>query len=211
MQMPQKHKLVVLGGQHVGKTSIISQYTDGSISEHYQATIGIDFVAKSVLRPDGQIRFHIWDTSGQEKFQNLARAYMEGASAAIVVYDVTQPESLEQAEWWVDKVHEVCGKAPVIALVGNKADIVSEQKVYKDEGGHLAQDLGIKLFMEASAKTGENIEALFQKLAHALPIEGKRNGHTEAANLVPEDEGVARFCGCWPRRRWASTDKLPCN
>jgi len=202
MQMPQKHKLVVLGGQHVGKTSIISQYTDGSISEHYQATIGIDFVAKSVLRPDGQIRFHIWDTSGQEKFQSLARAYMEGASAAIVVYDVTQPESLDQAGWWVDKVHEVCGEAPVIALVGNKADIVSEQKVYKDQGEHLAQDLGVKLFMEASAKTGKNIEALFQKLALAVPIEAMRKGHAESANVVPEDEeGAATSCRCWPRRR----------
>ncbi|CAK0877112.1 unnamed protein product [Prorocentrum cordatum] len=92
-----KYKLVFLGEQAVGKTSIITQFMYGTFESNYQATIGIDFLSKTLHLEDRTLRLQLWDTAGQERFRSLIPSYIRDSSGAIVVYDVTSRASFAGA------------------------------------------------------------------------------------------------------------------
>ncbi|CAM41428.1 small GTP binding protein rab6-like protein, partial [Leishmania braziliensis MHOM/BR/75/M2904] len=85
-----KHKLVLLGDQSVGKTSILTRFMYDTFDQQYQPTIGIDFFSKTIhLEDDRDVRLHLWDTAGQERFHSLIPSYIRNSSATVVVYDIT--------------------------------------------------------------------------------------------------------------------------
>jgi GTPase SAR1 family protein len=78
-----------LGDQGTGKTSIIKAFMYGSFDHNYQATIGIDFLSKTMYLDDRTVRLQIWDSAGQERFRSLIPSYIRDSSVAVVVYDIT--------------------------------------------------------------------------------------------------------------------------
>ena len=94
----RKYKLVFIGDQAVGKTSIISRFQFDTFDDHYQTTIGIDFVSKTVPVDDGTVRLQLWDTAGQERFRTISSSYYRGAHGFLVCYDTTDEESLAACE-----------------------------------------------------------------------------------------------------------------
>ena len=82
-----KYKLVFLGEQAVGKTSVITRFMYDTFDYNYQATIGIDFLSKTMYLEDRSVRLQLWDTAGQERFRSLIPSYIRDSSAAVVVYD----------------------------------------------------------------------------------------------------------------------------
>ena len=87
-----KYKLVFLGNQSVGKTSIITRFMYDTFDSTYQATIGIDFITKTMYLEDRTIRLQLWDTAGQERFRSLLPSYIRDSTVAVVVYDITSME-----------------------------------------------------------------------------------------------------------------------
>eukprot|EP00056_Hartaetosiga_gracilis_P010450 m.154362 g.154362 ORF g.154362 m.154362 type:complete len:115 (+) comp13314_c0_seq5:121-465(+) len=85
----KKFKLVFLGEQSVGKTSLITRFMYDSFDNTYQATIGIDFLSKTMYLEDRTVRLQLWDTAGQERFRSLIPSYIRDSSVAVVVYDIT--------------------------------------------------------------------------------------------------------------------------
>ena len=88
-----KYKIVFLGNQSVGKTSIIHRFIYDSFDDSYQATIGIDFMSQKMYVEDKIIILNLWDTAGQERFKSLIPSYIKDSAVAIVCYDVTSRES----------------------------------------------------------------------------------------------------------------------
>jgi Ras-related protein Rab-6A len=167
--MPQlKYKLVFLGDQSVGKTSIITRFLYDAFEWQYQATIGIDFLSKVMQLEDRTVRLQLWDTAGQERFRSLIPNYIRDSSAAIVVYDVASRTSFNNTMRWIESVRAERGDEVIIALVGNKADLADKREVSVEEGEMKARELKA-LFIEVSAKTGSNVKALFRKVANAMP------------------------------------------
>ncbi|KAI0056522.1 hypothetical protein BV25DRAFT_1787528, partial [Artomyces pyxidatus] len=133
-------KLVVIGDSGVGKTSLRGQYISGRFSTGYRATIGADFISKTLphhSKPDETVTLQIWastppDTAGQERFSSLSAAFFRGADAALLMFDVNQPESMHALErWW----SEFRARAPLpdeemedycCVVVGNKIDLAQE-------------------------------------------------------------------------------------
>jgi Ras-related protein Rab-6A len=85
----RKFKLVFLGEQSVGKTSLITRFMYDNFDAQYAATIGIDFLSKTMYLEDRTVRLQLWDTAGQERFRSLIPSYIRDSSVAVVVYDVT--------------------------------------------------------------------------------------------------------------------------
>merc|ERR1712112_389047 len=139
-----KFKLVFLGEQSVGKTSLITRFMYDSFDNTYQATIGIDFLSKTMYLEDRTVRLQLWDTAGQERFRSLIPSYIRDSTVAVVVYDV------------------------IIMLVGNKTDLSDKRQVSTDEGERKAKELNV-MFIETSAKAGYNVKQLFRRVAAALP------------------------------------------
>lgn len=190
----RKYKVVFLGKQSVGKTSLITRFMYDSFDNTYQATIGIDFLSKTMYLEDRTVRLQLWDTAGQERFRSLIPSYIRDSTVAVVVYDITNVNSFEQTTRWVEDVRAERGNDVIIVLVGNKTDLADKRHVSIDEGEKKAQELGVSLFIETSAKAGYNVKQLFRRIAAALPGVDKdedKSGHNKMieVNLAQPNSG----------------------
>uniref|UniRef100_A0A4X1TPZ6 Ras-related protein Rab-6B n=1 Tax=Sus scrofa TaxID=9823 RepID=A0A4X1TPZ6_PIG len=164
----RKFKLVFLGEQSVGKTSLITRFMYDSFDNTYQATIGIDFLSKTMYLEDRTVRLQLWDTAGQERFRSLIPSYIRDSTVAVVVYDITNLNSFQQTSKWIDDVRTERGSDVIIMLVGNKTDLADKRQITIEEGEQRAKELSV-MFIETSAKTGYNVKQLFRRVASALP------------------------------------------
>ncbi|KAG0654797.1 Rab GTPase ypt6 [Maudiozyma exigua] len=186
-----KYKIVFLGEQGVGKTSLITRFMYDTFDDHYQATIGIDFLSKTMYLDDKTIRLQLWDTAGQERFRSLIPSYIRDSRVAIVVYDITKKKSFEFIDKWIEDVKNERGEENVIlCIVGNKNDLTDERQVTIEEGQEKAKALGAKIFMETSTKAGYNVKNLFKKIAKSLPEFQDSN-----SNIINETSGAAAAGG----------------
>ncbi|KAH7578584.1 hypothetical protein JRO89_XS01G0401700 [Xanthoceras sorbifolium] len=189
-----KYKLVFLGDQSVGKTSIITRFMYDKFDNTYQvsendiiwlnivvelivqdsvelaspATIGIDFLSKTMYLEDRTVRLQLWDTAGQERFRSLIPSYIRDSSVAVIVFDVASRQSFLNTSKWIEEVRTERGSDVIIVLVGNKTDLVEKRQVSIEEGEAKSRELNV-MFIETSAKAGFNIKPLFRKIAAALP------------------------------------------
>lgn len=172
----RKFKLVFLGEQSVGKTSLITRFMYDSFDNTYQATIGIDFLSKTMYLEDRTVRLQLWDTAGQERFRSLIPSYIRDSTVAVVVFDITNVNSFQQTSKWIDDVRTERGSDVIIMLVGNKTDLSEKRQVSTEEGEKKARELNV-MFIETSAKTGYNVKQLFRRVAAALPGMDANNEH----------------------------------
>lgn len=161
-------KLVLLGDTAVGKSCLVVRFVRDEFFEFQEPTIGAAFLTQTVALDDATVKFEIWDTAGQERYRSLAPMYYRGAAAAIVVYDITNPDSFTGAKSWVKELQRRGDPNVVIALAGNKADLESRRKVEFEEANSYAEENGI-LHLETSAKNANNVKALFVEIAKKLP------------------------------------------
>ncbi|KAF2400219.1 hypothetical protein EJ06DRAFT_477036 [Trichodelitschia bisporula] len=190
-------KLVLLGEAAVGKapnmtqSSLVMRFVNNDFQDNKEPTIGAAFLTQKCTLPTRTIKFEIWDTAGQERFASLAPMYYRNAQAALVVYDITKPASLIKAQHWVAELQRQASPGIVIALVGNKLDLVAsagsdgEEVEGEDARGvpaaqarSYAEEEGL-LFFETSAKTGERVAEVFTAIAGAIPetqLKGPRGG-----------------------------------
>uniref|UniRef100_A0A8C7HUY2 RAB6B, member RAS oncogene family b n=1 Tax=Oncorhynchus kisutch TaxID=8019 RepID=A0A8C7HUY2_ONCKI len=188
----RKFKLVFLGEQSVGKTSLITRFMYDSFDNTYQATIGIDFLSKTMYLEDRTVRLQLWDTAGQERFRSLIPSYIRDSTVAVVVYDITNVNSFQQTCKWIDDVRTERGSDVIIMLVGNKTDLEEKRQITIEEGEQRAKELNV-MFIETSAKTGTNVKQLFRRVAAALP---------------GMEKSLSDLTICQPRPRTAKRDSV---
>ncbi|XP_069081843.1 ras-related protein Rab-5B-like [Pleurodeles waltl] len=174
-------KLVLLGDMAVGKSSLVLRFVKGQFDEFQETTIGAAFLAQSVCLDDTTVKFEIWDTAGQERYHSLAPMYYRGAQAAIVVFDITKPETFDRAKAWVKELQRQASPNIVIALAGNKIDLAEKRMVEFEDAQTYAEDTGL-LFMETSAKTAMNVNELFLAIAQKMPKTDTQNPANAARN-----------------------------
>ncbi|KAG5438867.1 hypothetical protein PCK2_000908 [Pneumocystis canis] len=156
-------KLVLLGESAVGKSSLVLRF----VKDQFDAA----FLTQTLsLDESTTIKFEIWDTAGQERYKSLAPMYYRNAHCAIVVYDITQKESLDKAKAWVKELHRQANENIVIALAGNKADLESQRAIETVFAQTYAEKMGL-LFFETSAKRSHNVNELFLAIAKKLPLD----------------------------------------
>lgn len=196
-----KYKLVFLGDQSVGKTSIITRFMYDKFDSTYQATIGIDFLSKTMYLDDRVVRLQLWDTAGQERFRSLIPSYIRDSSVAVIVFDVTNKESFENTGKWIDEVRQERGDDVIVAMVGNKTDLAEKRKVTREEAEERAKKLKV-IYVETSAKAGLNVKSLFRTLAQELPGSDTTGAAAKDPELVevkleaPKPAGSGGACAC---------------
>ncbi|OAQ24094.1 ras-domain-containing protein [Linnemannia elongata AG-77] len=137
---PVQVKLVLLGEAAVGKSSLVLRFVNDEFQLNKEPTIGAAFLTQKCRLEDKVIKFEIWDTAGQERFHSLAPMYYRNAQAAVIVYDVTKASSLEKAKSWVKELQRQANPNIVIALTGNKVDLVANRKNRTNNDGEVDED-----------------------------------------------------------------------
>ena len=190
----EKIKLMIIGETRTGKTSLISRYCKNEFSGgEYLSTIGIDFQIKNLVINSKKIRVQIWDTAGQERFRNIAKSYYQSSDGFIVVYDITNTESFQTLDYWVEEIKSNSQELSKMMLVGNKCDKEEGRQVKKDEGKNFAKKNNIK-FYEVSAKDGTNVDKAFDSLVKDIlatysPIEvSKKRGSKMLSVPLPQEK-----------------------
>jgi small GTP-binding protein len=187
-------KLVLLGDSAVGKSCITVRFTKNLFYEFQEPTIGAAFATYKLELNDRKVKFEIWDTAGQERYRSLAPMYYRGAKFAVVVYDITSISSFTGAKKWVQEIKNNCGDNCIIALVGNKLDLEERRKVDTKEVEEYVKNKNIS-FIEASAKTGDNIFNIFETLAKKLTKDNYDNVDNDS--LIITKKKVKRNICCY--------------
>ncbi|KAI0683344.1 P-loop containing nucleoside triphosphate hydrolase protein [Cytidiella melzeri] len=179
-------KFIITGDSAVGKSSLLIRLTDQRFLANPDPTIGVEFGSKliNILEENKVVKLQCWDTAGTESFRAITRSYYRGAAGCLLVYDVTNRQSFVHAKFWLKDVREYADPHITCILVGNKVDLCNDaeeteaaqganaaqdsssgrprrkREVTTDEAEVWAKEEGM-LFVEASAKSGVNVENAF--------------------------------------------------
>ncbi|XP_023302439.2 ras-related protein Rab6-like [Lucilia cuprina] len=168
VKLMRRIKVIFVGEHSVGKTSIITRFMYDSFDTTYKATVGIDYLSKILYLEDRTLRLQLWDTAGQERFRSIIPSYIRDSKVAVIVYDVTNTKSFDLTTKWIEDVRVERGNEIIIMLVGNKSDLHDKRQVSSEEGARRAEELNA-MFIETSAKNGNNVKELFIRVGQALP------------------------------------------
>ncbi|CAE7294184.1 YPTC4 [Symbiodinium sp. CCMP2592] len=158
-------KILIVGDEVVGKTSIRSQFTERRFQRLHEVNCSGAGFGSRTLDFDGQkMKLQIWDVAGQDRFRSVIRMYYHGAVGALVVYDITRRESFDHVPMWLAELRKITALTSIV-LIGNKSELDTERQVTVEEGQRLACQHGLT-FLETSAARGENIDEVFFALLH---------------------------------------------
>ena len=125
------------------------------------SSIGVDFKSKDIIVNDKKVKLQIWDTAGHERFRTITTSYYRGAHGIVTVFDLTDKETFEHVEKWLDEINKYAKENVMRFLIGNKSDLVDKRKVSYEEARALANKLNI-YYVETSAKNNINVSDFFQ-------------------------------------------------
>ena len=160
-------KYIIIGDAAVGKSNLLLRFAQNDFKTEYQLTIGVEFGAKNIEINNKKLRLQIWDTAGQENYRSITRAYYKNSVCAILVYDISNRETFEHISNWIEDCIAQSPKTVFMVLVGNKSDLNENRKVTFEEGQEMAKNNNL-LFFETSAKTGENVDKIFEDSAKEI-------------------------------------------
>ena len=153
-------KFIIIGDATVGKSNLLFRYYKGIFQSDYQLTIGVDFSAKNVKIRNKTYKIQIWDTAGHENFKSITRGYYTNSACVLVVYDISNRDSFNNVNNWINECKNLSSKSILLVLVGNKSDLEERRQVNVEDGQELADKNGM-LFYETSAKVGTNVNTVF--------------------------------------------------
>ncbi len=160
-------KTVIVGDYSVGKTSLIRRFADNTFDQDYKPSIGVNIVAKTVDLGGVKLKFNMFDTGGQERFEPLRKKYYKGTQAVIYVFDITRGESAASLEKrWMTEVEVILGKDYERMVIANKIDL-PQREVSEYTGRQIANRMRATYY-ETSALDGRNVGEAFKELATAL-------------------------------------------
>ena len=151
------NKVVFLGDSSVGKSSIVQRICLNRFNNYQDPTIGAAFLSFSVINNDIRYVYKIWDTAGQERYRTLANMYYRNSDYAVIVFDISQVNSFETVKLWIEEINNNAPKCKII-IVANKIDLPIKENQRKIV--NFINEYEYEYF-EVSAKTGENINNLF--------------------------------------------------
>ena len=155
-------KVILTGSFGVGKTSLFSRFINNSFSDRYITTIGVK-VDKKLVEIDGkEISILLWDIAGEVTQNKVPNSYFLGASAIIYVFDLSRPSTYKNLKIDIEFLNKILPNITIL-IVGNKKDIVTSEKI-----ATIKEDIGYPIDLYTSAKTGENVENLFETIGRGF-------------------------------------------
>ena len=182
----------MLGDKNVGKTSIVTAYTQNEFSLTTLSTIGIDTSITKKIFDNVEYTFKIFDTVGQEKFNSISTTTIQMAVGFFMVFAVNNRESYERLVNWINYIEDYVNlEEKVLFIIGNKTDVKPEErKVTKEEAEEIAKSKNAKYF-ETSALTRKGINEAFEEMFKDVYEMSKQNKNRNS-NIVLDKKNVSK-------------------
>ena len=174
-------QLLITGDSSVGKTSILTRYSNGTFKEDYIATVGIDYFSKDEIINNKSVRIKIWDTAGQERFNSLTQGFFKNAQGVIITYDVTNSDSFDNLKNWISSIKTNMQNQKInmpVIIMGNKIDLIDDREIKTEDAEKFAEENQYKYF-ETSAKTGEGIDDGVRELVNQVLNDSNKDNEQE--------------------------------
>ena len=155
-------KIVLVGHFGVGKTSLVKQFIQEKFSEEYHTSIGVKVDKKTIKIDEIEVSLLIWDIAGEASLNTIPDSYLLGSHGTILVFDYSREPTYGNMSEQLEIVKQKIPGKPIV-LVGNKSDLVSDV-----ERENIIEEIGIEDILSSSAKLGEGVEELFEKLARKI-------------------------------------------
>ncbi|KAK9234550.1 P-loop containing nucleoside triphosphate hydrolase protein [Lipomyces kononenkoae] len=212
-------KVVLLGAQGAGKTSLVVRYVHNKFHDNQQSTIGASFLAKKIVVDGVVVRLQIWDTAGQERFRSMAPMYYRSAACGILCYDITSKSSFNAMHSWLQELKQNLNSDIIIHIVGTKLDLVREDPSRREvpfetciqyaennlrdiEAADNPSWTGRDSCHEICAKDAEGVNEVFESITRTIirrrPIlkKSRRNSvHYESDSFSSDEDGDALNTG----------------
>jgi small GTP-binding protein len=163
-------KVCLLGDFAVGKTSLVRRFVYDLFNDKYISTIGVKVSRKAVAIPRAdeviELAMMLWDLGGSEEFDQMRASYLRGAAGAILVCDLTRPDTLATFRTYADELLGINPHVRVV-LAANKCDLTDQQRLTPAEVEAVAAELNASFYL-TSARTGAEVETLFRCLGRLL-------------------------------------------
>ena len=196
--MSQDLKVVMVGDVSVGKTSIVTRFTSNKFSENVSQTIGASCLFRELEVGGTPVKFSVWDTAGQEIYHSMVPVYFRQAAAVILTYDISNKDTLKAVQKWIDQIKGHAPAEVVVALVGNKSDLLES-----DDESDDAKDVALMIdgfHTSVSAKTGDNVSELFEEIYKQYLIKNPdKKPSSKSTVKLPGDNGSkqdGKPCAC---------------
>jgi small GTP-binding protein len=182
-------KVVLLGNSGTGKTSLLDFAVTRSSRGDLQPTIGCNCSLLAFEFDSRRVSLRVWDTAGQELYRSIVPIYIRDAAAALLVYDVTDPKSLESLDHWHSVLMEEQSGEVLLYVVANKMDLAGDACVDEKQGRFVAQKMN-GAFHQVSARTGLHVLELFEAVAR----EASTGERFQSRPAPPRAEGGGGGC-----------------
>jgi len=156
-------KILTVGDGNVGKTTLLQRYVEGLFKETQEMTLGVDFYLKRLNYEVYDVSLQLWDFGGQDRFRFLLKKYVKGASGPLLLFDLSNPTTIESAGEWIDLVRTHNSNLPII-LVGTKYDLVNPETIDENQSDFIRSKFKLISKLKTSSKTGLNVEEVFNLL-----------------------------------------------
>ena len=164
-------KIIVIGDQAVGKSSLLMRYCEGNFTLNMMGTAGIDFKRKIIEINKTKLSITFYDSAGHDRFRHITKTHYQGSKGIVLVYDVTDKASFTNVNEWINNIKENADSNAEIILIGNKIDLDSDRIISYEDGLELAKQYGVS-FIETSAKSNDGVDKAFMKIITQI-IENK--------------------------------------
>ncbi|MFW9770955.1 MAG: Rab family GTPase [Candidatus Heimdallarchaeota archaeon] len=165
-----KLKVLLTGAAAVGKTSLVQRFIKNRFAANYKLTVGVDILTKDVEFRSGEFAtLSIWDIGGQQRFEFIRSTFYKGAAGALLVFDLTREQTYTETRKWLTEIRQFAGENIPFILIGNKADLLEDVGVVIDKNDAMSfAEKEKSIYIETSAKTGENVDAAFTELTRRI-------------------------------------------